>query len=156
MKKMGLFFSLIVVFIISGCATDSHQIRSDSNYYDSAQLGLASEQRFEDIPVPAGFILYRKESFIFQNNRMRMGTMIYTGSADFMAIIEFYKKQMPINSWRLLTTVEFDKVVMSFENDSESCIINIEKRGRKVMISIGLSPVSKGAVVITEKYHEEK
>ncbi len=156
MKKIGSFFVLIAGLTISGCATDSYQTRSDSDYYNSTQLEQASVQRFEDLPVPAGFTLYRKESFIFQNNRTRMGTMTYTGRADITAIIEFYKKQMPINGWSLLTTVEFDKVVMSFEKDSEACIISIEKHGRKVMISISLSPVSKGSVVITEKYHEEK
>lgn len=150
MKKIVLFF-IIAIFIISGCATDSYQTSSDSDYYNSPQIGQADVQRFEDLPVPAGFTLYRKESFIFQNNKTRMGTMTYSGSSDLMAIIEFYKKQMPRNGWSLLTIVEFGKVIMSFEKDAEGCIITIEKRGRKIIIAISLTPVSKGAVVITER-----
>ncbi|MFH1062426.1 MAG: hypothetical protein V1747_06020 [Candidatus Omnitrophota bacterium] len=159
-KKIGVLGCvpvLLGMFLLSGCATDSYQTSSGDNYSESRQLGKSSIQRFEDLPVPAGFSMYRKESFIFQNNKTRMGTMSYTGNADIVAVIEFYKKQMALNQWNLLTTVEFDKVVMSFEKDTEACIITIEKRGMgKVMLAITISPISKGAVVIKEKNQELK
>jgi hypothetical protein len=148
---------LLGILVISGCATDSYQTNYGDNYSEARQLGKSSIQRFEDLPIPAGFSMYRKESFIFQNDKTRMGTMSYTGNADFAAIVEFYKKQMPLNGWNLLTIVEFDKVVMNFEKAAEACIITVEKRGmRKAMLAITLSPVSKGAMLIKEKNQELK
>jgi hypothetical protein len=149
LKKEIFLLTILGLFIFSGCATDSYRSGSD-DYYDN-DPGMSVAQRFADLPVPAGFILNRKESFIFQNNRTRMGTMTYVGSGDVTQIIEFYKKTMPKHNWSLLTTVEFNRAVMSFEKEAESCIVTIEKRGmKKLYLTLALSPLSKGAVKIEE------
>ncbi len=152
MRKNIAMMMIICVFVIAGCTTGSYRVNSSDYHEDPNMLALAPVQRFEDLPVPSGFALHRQESFIFQNNRIRMGTMSYIGNADFTSIIEFYKRNMAANGWSLLTSVEFNKVIMSFEKDSEGCIVGIEKRGmRKIIISISFSPLSKGEVVVKEK-----
>ena len=145
-------FLIMGGFVLSGCATDGYRSGSTDSYYDDSTQGM---QRFEDVPVPAGYVLNRPESFIFQNNKTRMGTMTYVGSGEMTSIIVFFKTNMPKYGWDLLTSVEFNKAVMSYEKDSESCIVTIDRMGmRKVLISISLSPLSNGAVKIEEKREE--
>jgi hypothetical protein len=143
--------AVIVLLGVSGCATGNYEQRSDSGYSGGA-LNISSQLRFEDVPVPAGFVLLRKGSYVFQNNQTRLGTLRYAGKSDVGVVLEFYKRAMTRNGWDLINLVEFDTVVLNFEKAQESCIVTLEcGRSGKTMITLTLSPVSKGGITQPER-----
>ncbi len=99
----------------------------------------------------------RKGSYVFQNNQTRLGTQRYTGKSDVGSVLDFYKRAMLRNGWDLINLVEFDTVVLNFEKAQESCIVTIESgRSGKTMITLTLSPLSKGGIVPAERENRKK
>jgi len=146
----------LIAGLCAGCATGYSSDRSDSSGA-SGGYGpeIAGNLRFDDLPVPSGFGLNRKESFIFQNDRTRLGTMTYVGGASLDDIIYFYKHNMEINGWHMINSVEYGRIILNFEKDSEGCIVTVEKKGMgKAVITLNISPVSKGRVVVEEESKE--
>lgn len=148
--------ALIVIFLLmiffGGCAGGA-QTRSDEDFYEAGpKLEASNQWRFDDIPVPAGFSMHRKDSFVFENNQTRMGAMNYIGKAKIGSLIEFYKHNMALNDWELMNSVEFGKAILNFEKNGENCIITLEKIGlRKTFITLSLSPLSEKGVAIRDK-----
>ncbi|MBI4845443.1 MAG: hypothetical protein HY810_03090 [Candidatus Omnitrophica bacterium] len=152
MKKIKCFdsilFWVLILFVCNGCAGGSMRNDSDTYYRTDQQLEISTQLRFEDLPVPSGFILNRKSSFIFENNNTRMGTLNYSGKADIGILIEFYKKNMVVNGWKLINSVEFGRVILNFENNKESCLLTIDKG---MLVIIDIAPISRSGVVLEEE-----
>ncbi|MBU4304816.1 MAG: hypothetical protein KJ893_04220 [Candidatus Omnitrophica bacterium] len=142
----------VICFTCSACSTVSTGKTRDGSYKITQTMEISSQLRFDDTPVPSGFSLDRKGSFVFQNDETRMGTMTYIGKTDLGALIKFYKRNMALNGWVLMNSVEFDKVILNFEKDKEGCIVMLEKSGMgKSVITLSLSPLSKAGIAIKEK-----
>jgi len=153
MKKIiypGL--SLLLTVLLFGCAGVSGE-SSDRSYSNArSELGVSSALRFEDIPIPAGFAILRKDSFVFQNSQTRLGTLTYSGKADYERLVNFFKRNMAQNSWNLINSVEFGRVIMNFEKEGEGCIVTIEGRsGSKLLITLSVSPLSSKKGIPFEK-----
>ncbi len=150
-RMIGIVVMAIVLCVyLSGCALGSRG--RSSNVASGQNLNVAIDSRFEDLPVPNGFALLRKTSFIFQNNQTRMGTLRYKGYANLGTLIEFYKKNMVYNGWNFINIVEFGRVILNFENGEESCIVTLEQKGLKNMIvSLNLSPRSSQGIPVPKE-----
>ncbi|MBU2063143.1 MAG: hypothetical protein KKF93_01990 [Candidatus Omnitrophica bacterium] len=145
--KIKLLVSfLVMTVVVCGCGVlnkEAQYVRPDLR----EELQLSYALRFDDVPVPTGFVLNRKDSFIFQNSQTRMGTLSYDGITDFELLVNFFKKQMEVNGWRLKSSVEFDEVILNFENKSEGCIVRLGKTGKnKARVIVNLSPLSSGKI----------
>ena len=79
-----------------------------------------------DMPVPIGFGLNEGKSRNFSAAGARYVDHVYKGSADKFAVGRFYKRQMPINRWTLVTDmfVQGD-IMLDFEKDTERCRITV-------------------------------
>lgn len=79
-----------------------------------------------DMPVPIGFSLNEGKSRNFSAAGARYVDHVYKGSADKFAVGRFYKSQMPINRWALVTDmfVQGD-IMLDFEKDTERCRVTI-------------------------------
>ncbi len=79
-----------------------------------------------DLPVPIGFGLKEDKSRNFSAAGARYIDHVYSGRADKFAVGRFYKRQMPISRWTLVTDmfVQGD-IMIDFEKDTERCRINI-------------------------------
>ena len=152
-RRMAIVVAVLLVCMnLFGCAGASGGKRNQDNGTLNGQvMGVASQLRFEDLPVPSGFVLNRKESFIFQNSQTRMGTLKYEGRADVASVIEFYKRTMEYNGWRLINSVEFGAVILNFKKGDEGCIISMEiKSLNRVSVFLNLSPLSPGNIPVAE------
>ena len=152
-KRIAIVIVVLLICVgLSSCAgTLGSKRGSNIETLNGQVTGVASQLRFEDLPVPTGFSLNRKESFIFQNSQTRLGTLKYEGKADVAEVIEFYKRTMSYNGWKLINSIEFGTVVLNFKKQGEGCIITMEtKSGNRVIVFLNLSPLSPGNIPVEE------
>ncbi|MFC1621134.1 hypothetical protein ACFL2G_02405 [Candidatus Omnitrophota bacterium] len=129
------------LILIAGCTTSS----GSSSYSggDGVSLDVAAMLRLEDVPVPTGFRVLNTESFAFQNDVTRVALLKYVGSKTADQVVAFYKQQMPMYNWSAINIIEYERRILNYEKSSESCIVSIEGKGRKSIITIAISPKSR-------------
>ncbi len=149
MKLLPLFLTLLLVILginLTGCVSVPKEPVGVQSLEPSAAL------RFSDIPVPAGFKILPKESFILESGGVRAGILKYTGKADAQSVVLFYRKQMPIYNWALLNVLEHGDHMLNFERENESCVITIKPAGGRAKLVVSLAP--KSSIPILEKKAE--
>ena len=144
-KKVFLLSTVycLLFAILSGCTTMSGSQSYGSGSTVAGSLDVASLLRFNDIPVPSGFKILDTESFAFQNDLTRVALLKYIGSRNADLSVAFYKEQMPLYNWNTINIIEYERRILNYEKDSESCIVTIEAKGRKSIVTIAISPKSK-------------
>ncbi|MCK4859352.1 MAG: hypothetical protein KAS87_02215 [Candidatus Omnitrophica bacterium] len=148
-RKQSLRIFLLFVFpvlfsaFLVGCATVDRQQDLELERVENEGLEVASSLRFEDVPIPSAFRLKSGDSFVFQNDKTRMGLLRYIGKPEVTEIIKFYKEQMSLYNWNLLSIVEHNKVVLNFEKQGESCAITLEPLTTRTIITISLVPITR-------------
>ena len=152
-KRKEIFVVLALISIISilaGCATwPQARRRAPGEEEEEAipeakrPLEIAPTFRFDDIPVPAGFRIEQFESFVFRTDYSRVGLLKYKGKADPDRVVAFYKDQMSMYGWSLLSIIEYGKRLLTFEKEDQSCIITIDATRTKTILTIATSPKSK-------------
>ncbi len=134
---------LLVLIFLAGCATTYQGPSYGKNTSGEASLNVASVLKFDDIPVPYGFKPLDKQSFAFQNDATRVALLKYEGVGLADQVVAFYKAQMPSYNWNPINIIEYERRIMNYEKKSESCIITIESKGRKSIVTIAISPKSR-------------
>ncbi|MHC4124426.1 MAG: hypothetical protein ACYSSI_12695 [Planctomycetota bacterium] len=133
----------LVLLLVSGCATTYESRLYDGESSSDVSLDVALALRFNDVPVPAGFKILDKESFAFQNDVTRVALLKYIGAKGADQTVLFYKEQMPLYNWKPINIIEYERRILNYERDSESCIVTVESQGRKCIVTIGISPKSR-------------
>ena len=112
---LTILFSLIFVAVIPAC----------SNTSKDAPLLAATNFPIADIPIPVGFTMTKKStSKIIPVSSTRFVDHQYTGPNDFLAVVKFYRNQMPTQSWTLIEQTQGNaSIVLHFTKGSEDCII---------------------------------
>jgi len=143
------FLLLFLVFSVAGCAAikgrGASELEEEEGYAPTT-LAVTAKLRFSDVPVPAGFKLIQNKSFVFQTEETRVALMKYSGRAKLQDLVDFYKEQMLLCNWELLNIVEYGRSVLNFERSRQSCIITIESKGMKKIITISVAPKAKGSI----------
>ena len=143
---------VLLAFSVSGCTTlpESRERARISEESEEevltslpVPLKMASNLKFEDIPVPHGFKIDQHNSFAFQTGSTRLGVLKYKGNAAADRIVAFYKEQMPVYNWDLINIIEYGRRMLTFERAQEICIITIEPTRGRVSLVIAISPRSK-------------
>ena len=143
--KILVFVScFLFLVILNGCTTLTG---SGSYSGEDVSLDVAALLRFNDVPIPAGFKILDKESFAFQNDATRVALLKYIGSKHADLVVAFYKDQMTMYNWSPINIIEYERRIMNYEKESESCIITIEAKGGKSIITIAISPKSRSMKV---------
>jgi len=136
-KIVCCFF--ILVFCLYGCA-DLFSLRTIREREPEAQLTIPSSYRFEDIPLPPGMTLDRKESFIYETKTTKAGLLIYGGQGEMGRLVDFFKQKMPNYQWRLVSSFELQNVMLIFIKEGWSCVIYIIPQGdeaKRIEIRVG-------------------
>jgi len=149
-RMVKYFLLLVLVFSLTGCATtggrDLAELEGEEDFAPPGLAPTTAKLRFGDLPVPAGFKPIQDRSFIFQAEGVRVALLKYTGRAKVQDLVIFYKEQMLLYNWELLNVVEYGKIILNFERGRQSCIVNIESRGMKKLITISLAPRGGGGI----------
>jgi len=101
-----------------------------------------------DIPVPLGFHLEEGKSRNFSAAGARYVDHVFSGSADKFAVGRFYKRQMPISRWTMVTDmfVQGD-IMLDFEKESERCRILVTGGGTFRSTKVKVALWTSGRVV---------
>ena len=107
----------------------------------------------EDLPVPIGFYLDEGKSRNFTAAGARYIDHAYSGRADKFAVGRFYKRQMPIRRWTLVTDmfVQGD-IMLDFEKDTERCRIRISDGGFFGSTKVKMAVWTSGRIVSPTGY----
>ena len=112
-----------------------------------------SSYKFEDLPIPPGFVLNKHESFIYESSNSRAGILIYNGEGDLDEVVNFFKENMPQYEWNLLSSYEYKGVLLNFSKEGWNTIINIKpKNEHKLEIEIRIGPIGSST---TEEIEEK-
>jgi len=148
MRRQGSAWLLLALTAaLVGC-------NGSANSGDAQKIGpepeLVAMRRppIEDLPVPIGFYLDEGKSRNFSAAGARYIDHAYKGSADKFAVGRFYKRQMPISRWTMVTDmfVQGD-IVLDFEKDTERCRISISDGGLFDKTRVKMAVWTSGRIV---------
>lgn len=154
LKMIRYFLVLLLAFSFAGCATTngkgvSGELEEEETFVTST-LAVTARLRFSDVPVPVGFKLIKDKSFVFQTEMTRVALLKYAGRAKLPDLVNFYREQMLFYNWELLNVVEYDRSVLNFERAGQNCIVTIEGKGAKKILTISVAPKAKGHIIEAE------
>ena len=129
---------IIIALTLAGCAASSPYKGRDAEPYKA--LDVSTLLKFEDVPVPAGFAPVVRDSFAFENDVLRVGILKYSGRVHPDHVVNFYRDQMSLYNWRFLNIVEYQRRIMNFERDDQTCTILIEPSGMGTLLTISVAP----------------
>ncbi len=144
-KVVLLLNLLILLFCLTGCAAFTSIIQKDESeehvlLEPDEIVAVNPDLRFDDLPVPVGFLVDLQSSYAFKNQETRVALLRYVGRQSTLNLIQFFTEQMPRYNWTLINQVEFEKIVLNFEKGRESCIVMIEPQKGKTLITISVAP----------------
>jgi len=124
---------LAAVFLAAGCnntQTVDASTGAPRRVEASSLLIAQSRPPIPDLPMPVGFSLNQGKSRSFAAAGARYVDHVYDGSDNKFAVARFYKRQMPVNRWALVTDmfVQGD-IMLDFEKEIERCRIIIADGG---------------------------
>lgn len=144
----AIYFLLSTAFLTS-CSTTASSRNSDLTQV--APLEPAALLKFQDIPIPSGFSFSADESYAFQSVNFRAGLLTYKGRATGDRVVTFFKEQMPLYNWHLVNIVEHSMRMLNFEKGQETCVITVEEKGNKSVITLSIAPKSQATMRKTDK-----
>ena len=136
----GMVIVLLMVGVY-GCK-NLFPYRSVQDRKPEAKQLIATSYRFEDIPLPQGMTLNRKESFLYETRAIKTGLLIYEGRGEMEKLSNFFKQQMPKYQWRLVSNFELHNIMLTFIKEGWSSIIYIlPQEGEMKRIEIRVGPI---------------
>ena len=131
MKRQGWLWLFVAALCVAPVGCESSQSAGVSTG-SSAPVGPIPElvamarPPIADLPVPIGFDLVESTSRNFAAAGARYVDHVYKGSADKFAVGRFYKRQMPLERWALVTDMFVQgSITLDFEKDTERCRITV-------------------------------
>jgi len=141
-KWRGLIWAGMILFLIVGAygCGDLFSFRTIREREPEKKPPIATSYRFEDIPLPAGMTLNRKESFVYETKATRTGLLVYEGKGEMEKLANFFKEQMPNHQWRLVSNFELHNVMLTFIKEGWSSVIYIlpqDDETKRIEIRVG-------------------
>ncbi|MDD5556604.1 MAG: hypothetical protein PHN82_05045 [bacterium] len=142
MRKLCQCLLAITVAAAVGCVSGCRKADQPGGV---PSVQFSTDVSFEDIPVPAGFTLKRKDSYSFQNDMVRVGRLVYTGRSGVNNVLAFYQQQMPLHGWQEMSYIDFRSSVRYYEKAGQSCILTVQPRKawRNVEIVLDTRPKAR-------------
>lgn len=142
MRKLSAWF-IIAAALVSLAALTGCQKGDQPGGAPQAQF--SNDVSFEDIPVPSGFILVRKESYSFQNDVTRVGHLVYKGRSNINNVLAFFQQQMPLHGWQEMSYVDARSSTRYYDKEGQTCIVTVGKRigWHNIAVDLSMRPKSK-------------
>ncbi len=145
--QRAFWAGMVIVLLIAGvygCKSIKYLLpyRTVRDREPEVKQPIATSYRFEDIPLPPGMTLNRKESFLYETRATKTGLLLYEGRGEMEKLSNFFKQQMPKYQWRLVSNFELHNVMLTFIKEGWSSIIYIlPQEGEMKRIEIRVGPI---------------
>ncbi|MBI3989995.1 MAG: hypothetical protein HY347_10315 [candidate division NC10 bacterium] len=120
----------IGLFILGGCATAPVVEEPPAT---AAPLTIPD---FEDVPVPAGFTKNSNESVVVETPTFRIGLLVYEGKAETGALAEFFKANLRVKGWQMLSSFLGKEAQMVFVKGDRSCLITVSQKAASTRLEV--------------------
>ncbi len=133
--------SVILLSAVVGCAGPRLAARNDA-------LTPSAHPYEPDIPVPVGFRLADRAIEDWSSGQVRYVRHRYLGRADKYAVRKFYREQMPLVRWTVISDGNVHGLItMRFQRGAESCTVTIEDEAagltRRVAVEVLIAPSAR-------------
>jgi len=139
--KKAMWTGIILILIVGTCGcSDLFSVVTVREREPEVRQAISTSYRFEDIPLPPGMTLNRKESFIYENRATKAGLLIYEGKGEIEKLANFFKQQMTNYQWRLVSNFELQNVMLTFIKEGWSSVIYIipqQDETKRIEIRVG-------------------
>lgn len=137
MTALQLAGCVAAALLLAGCSSNSSPQTVDTSGGAYREVSAPADELIAqrqawiaDVPVPMGFKLDESHSRNFAAGGARYVDHLYKGKADKFAVARFYKRQMPVVRWVLVTDMFVQgENIMDFEKDTERCRIVVTQGG---------------------------
>lgn len=128
-KRIYPWLLVTVALSVAGCNNQQTiDASSGAQRQVAALTNLIAKARppIPDVPVPIGFSLDEGQSHNYAAAGVRIIDHVYKGGEDKFDVGRFYRKQMPVGGWTLVTdTFARGNLILDFEKDMESCSVTV-------------------------------
>ena len=126
----------MVLATLIGCAQTPEAERSEMIPTPAATY------RFEDVPIPRSLAIEKKESFIYESEAIKTGILVYGGKAKVGELAHFFKENMAIHGWKLVSNFERNDALLTFNKPGWGCVITILPTGmERAKVEVRVGPV---------------
>jgi len=126
----------LVLATVIGCAQTPKAERSEMIPTPAATY------RFEDVPVPRSLAIEKKESFIYESEAIKTGILVYGGKAKVGELAHFFKENMAIHGWKLVSNFERNDALLTFNKPGWNCVITILPIGmERAKVEVRVGPI---------------
>lgn len=150
--KKFIWAGTVLTLIIGmyGCG-DLFSYRTVREREPEKKQPVTTSYRFEDIPLPTGMTLNRKESFVYETRTIRTGLLVYEGKGEMEKLAGFFKDQMPNYQWKLLSNFELHNVMLTFIKEGWCSVIYLQPQGDEIKrVEIRVGPIEMKVLPVTK------
>ncbi|NVJ70996.1 MAG: hypothetical protein HWE08_11610 [Alphaproteobacteria bacterium] len=135
--KPGILGALLILGV-GACGPASMAI-DDGVPEPAPDMTLPSGEMIGDVVMPAGSAMDAKRSIILGNGNNAYGKIIAEVRAKQVKVMQFYKENMPTQGWGLISEIQDDDIILTFQKPTRVAVIQIE-RGRSTDLTITVTP----------------
>ena len=139
---MPLFICFLALMLLSGCTAlkskDSTPQAGTSPAPAKAENAPAYYD-FGDVLIPSEMKIDKKDSFVFRTPGMTVGMLVVEGRVDAGSLSNFFENKMPVDGWRMVSSIEGRQTMMLFQKNNRWCVINIAEGGLSTSAEIWVS-----------------
>jgi hypothetical protein len=139
LRQAGFVSFLVLSFFVLSCASTSKPQTESPASSDQGERALYTD--FDDILVPSGMKLDKKESFVYGTSRSRVGILIYDGRVDPASLADFFQNNMQKDGWRMISSFKYREYLLTFVKEDRACVISIVEKLFSTMASIRVGPI---------------
>ncbi len=110
-------------------------------------LPLGTEQRFADVPLPADVRPDLERTYVYENDDLQIGRMVYYSKASVAELAQFYIKECPAADWKLESVLQAEGAQLLFVKPGKRLSVEVRPQGvaRSQMLVLNLTPDAGGA-----------
>lgn len=108
-------------------------------------LALSPQQRFKDVPLPAGLKEDFERSYVYESTSLQIGRMVYTSKAGVNELANFYLKEAPTAQWVLESALQAEGgQTLIFKKPGKRLEVKVQEQGvpRPRLVILNLTPES--------------
>lgn len=137
-QHLKVFTAGIILLFCVGCA----EMQTGGTITSSGQEKDTTTYRFSDVPVPGKFKLDREKSFVYEtgNSKLKIGRLIYSGTAKIEEVAAFYQHEMITHGWSLVRTIEQSGVTLLYEKSGWTCLVSLNSTFGQTTVEIQIGP----------------
>lgn len=133
----------------AGCATTETAQGPSRGSAEKAELEegpVPVYHDFKDVLIPAELSLVRKRSFVYSTPSFTAGVLAFKGDVDGESLVKFFTENMGKDGWLLRSSFRYRRIILNFEKDERSCLINIAESALNTEIEIWVAPQATAAM----------